>query len=454
MPNTPIACRPGEGGVFALENDLILLGQDDASLLAAAEAYAARAPYIWRPSGEKLAAIPRPARDRNSPASPTSRARPASIAPSSPAPTAVTQSALEEALKTAALASVHELVATAGGATISAANSKDLPAIPPPPPAAGAGPAASDAAAPGGDAEAAGPARLDLATLYTMRGLFRGTARMPIPSNLDGQLYVPSGAAGIAMANLAARMGVETTGITLPLATPAPAATAREVRTKSVVEASSDLGKEAERKFFEEDTASRNEPALSAGEGELRIVDKAFGRQPSVLVRGDEAGAESALNLLGGHFPNLWEIGKEHATLEEIRYDLHRFFSLRSSAGQAAFALYRLDRWADEVKKAGPPRDVELKVYVDVAEPGLADLVRSRAQARLGAPSVKVDVRSLHAGTQCCATLPALHYQEPGYQYRQGTPSFQEDLVIPWEGKRLLDAVKTALPKLQARGPR
>ena len=44
--------RPGEGGVFALENDAIVLGQDDTSLLAAAEAYAARAPYIWRPSGE------------------------------------------------------------------------------------------------------------------------------------------------------------------------------------------------------------------------------------------------------------------------------------------------------------------------------------------------------------------------------------------------------------------
>ena len=80
--------QSGEGGVFALENDVIVLGQDDASLLAAAEAYAARAPYIWRPSGDKLAAISRSAPDRNSPASRTSRAKPASIAPSSIAPTA------------------------------------------------------------------------------------------------------------------------------------------------------------------------------------------------------------------------------------------------------------------------------------------------------------------------------------------------------------------------------
>src|SRR5215470_18637212 len=38
----------GEGGVFAAGNDLVVLGQDDAGLLAAAEAYVARAPYIWR----------------------------------------------------------------------------------------------------------------------------------------------------------------------------------------------------------------------------------------------------------------------------------------------------------------------------------------------------------------------------------------------------------------------
>ena len=63
-------------------------------------------------------------------------------------------------------------------------------------------------------------------------------------------------------------------------------------------------------------------------------------------------------------------------------------------------------------------------------------------------------MRSLHAGTQCCETLPALHYSEPGYVYRQGTPAFQEDLVIPWEGKRLLDAVRSRAAQTEARANR
>jgi hypothetical protein len=445
---------PGEGGVFGIANDLVVLGHDEAGLLAAAEAFASRAPYIWRPSGERISAIARACDPGAGIEGITYLKGKAGINRAFLHCTGdVTQSRLQTALSAPPLASVHELVANGNGATVSATGSKDLPPMPAPaavPSSASTGAPETAAAV---DAEGAGPARLDLATIYTMRGLFRGTPRMPIPSNLDGQLYVPAGAAGIAMANLAARMGLETTGITLPLATPASAATTRDVRSKSVVETSSELGKEAERKFFEEDTAGRNEPSLTSGEGELRVVDKAFGRQPAVLVRGDEAGTDAALSLLTGHFPNLWETGKEYASLEEIRYDLHRFFSLRSPAGQAAFALYRLDRWADEIRKSGPVRDVETKVFIDIADPGLAELVRSRLESQLGAAGIKTDVRSLHAGTQCCQKLPALHYREPGYSYRQGTPTFQEDLVIPWEGKRLLDAVKAALPKLQAGEP-
>ena len=78
------------------------------------------------------------------------------------------------------------------------------------------------------------------------------------------------------------------------------------------------------------------------------MVDKAFGRQPAVLIRGDES---AALGLLTDHFPNLWEAGKQYLSVEEIRYDVHRFFSLRSSAGQASVALYRLAKWADETER-------------------------------------------------------------------------------------------------------
>ena len=215
--------------MFAVADDVVVLGRDDAALLAAAEAYAARAPYIWRPSGEKIAAIGRACDPGAQISGITYMKGKAGINRAFINCTSdVTQSRLEEALNVAGARECSRIGCDGErrdcfrGALRRAAGYSAAP------PAAGAGRHRMRQRA--ADGEGAGPARLDLATLYTMRGLFRGTPRMPIPSNLDGQLYVPAGAAGIAMANLAARMGLETTGITLPLATPASTATAREVR--------------------------------------------------------------------------------------------------------------------------------------------------------------------------------------------------------------------------------
>ncbi len=153
------------------------------------------------------------------------------------------------------------------------------------------------------------------------------------------------------------------------------------------------------RKLHEEDSTAR-EP-LAAGEGELRVVDKASG----VRVRCWSAEiSAAALGLLSEHFPNLWEAGKQYLSLEEIRYDLHRFFSLRSSAGQASVALYRLDKWMEEI--GGPVRDVEAKVYVDVADAGLKDAIEKEVSAEAEDCRSKVETGSLHAGTQCCEHTP------------------------------------------------
>ena len=264
---------PEEGGIFALEGALVMLGKDDAGLLAAAQAYAARAPFIWRPSADSLAAIPELAAPGSQILGVTYLKGKAGVNRAFlHAGTEVPRTALENALKNTRLAAVHEVVVNPDSSPVSATAPNPLPAMP-------SAPAQSADAAPPADGEGAGPARLDLATLYTMRGLFRGTPRMPVPSNLDGQLFVPAGAAGIAMANLAARMGLETTGITLPLASPADTAAIRDIRTKSVVYAGTPPGKEAETRLTHEDPS---EMRLNQGEGELRIVDKAFGRQPSV----------------------------------------------------------------------------------------------------------------------------------------------------------------------------
>ena len=407
-----------EGGVFQSDDSLLIAGADDAGLTAAAEAYSARAPYIWRVNGEKLPAIADAVGGGAELFGVTYLRGKSGIHRAFLRGGNLTNAALAAALAKPELASVHQLIVLNGPTATNPKPEASAPAAP-------VGPApAADAA--GGNAAPNAPARLDLATLFTSRGLFGAAGRIPVPGSLNTHLFVPAGAAGVAMANLAARMGLETTGITLPVASPADTAAARDVRTPAVLAGASPLAAEAERKLRANDTAAaQSETDLAPGEGELRIVDDAFTRRPAVLARGDDAGAAAALGALADRFPNLWEQGKQYLSIEEIRYHLHRFFSLRSSAGQAAAALYHLDRWTRNLDLAAM-KDVKAEIYTEVADPALANLVKRQFHI------ASVETGSLHAGTKCCDSL---HYQSA--PFHQSAPTFAEDIVIPWEGKRL-----------------
>ena len=114
---------------------------------------------------------------------------------------------------------------------------------------------------------------------------------------------------------------------------------ARRPRCPPCSPATPPLSQEAERKLRAQDTAAaQSETPLARRRRRARALwTMPSAAAPAVLARGDDAGqSAAALDLLAGRFPNLWEQGKQYLSLEEIRYDLHRFFSLRSGVGQAA----------------------------------------------------------------------------------------------------------------------
>ncbi len=210
-----------EGGVFDIDGSLAVLGRDEDGLLAAAEQFASHAPFVARMGG----------------------------------PTLSTLGDLKGVTYLKGFSGAHR-------AFLRDKSIKTLPAgtaIP------GATPPANAPDAATADAEGGAAARLDLATLYTMRGLFRGSARMPIPSNLDGQLYVPAGLRGSRWRISRREWEWRPLESLCHSRRPRPTATASTIRTKSVVDAASEIGKEAERKLREEDTAAGHaEPALAA----------------------------------------------------------------------------------------------------------------------------------------------------------------------------------------------
>ncbi len=457
----------GEGGVFSVPGGLLVEGGDPVGLITAAAAYSARAPFQWSVSGEHLQAIAHAVNTRlvDQKVSATVELIGLTYQSSQPgihrailqvngtATAAAIRAALvpvegDSPLHGIAARELQLRFANAGPLTISIAAPKISSA---------SASSASSADSGGDDKE---PRLLDLHTLYGIKGLLSGTPKKLLPDSVAAKLYVPAGAPGVAMANLAARIGLETTGITLPIAFPATGVPPAQVQSAAVIAGDTPLTEHAESLLaapggtlldsvvpgqFTKQTSAEL-PPLGAGEGELDVVDRAFGTDPALLVRGDSAGSAAALDYAAGHLPYLWEPSKKFGQIEEMRLDLGRFFSMRSSTGQATEALYDLDGWTTELAASKKSlTSVTAEVDVDEADPKLKQFLYDQIEARLHPEHLEVKIGSLHAGTKCCDNAPDLHNDSTIIPFKQAEPTFREDFTIPWEGKRLYDAVSKSI---------
>ncbi len=140
-------------------------------------------------------------------------------------------------------------------------------------------------------------------------------------------------------------------------------------------------------------------PTLAPGEGLVHVVKNAFGTQPGqgksaiLVLGGDASGVARALAQLAETFPHIAARGKDRTTVDDIEEDVRRFVQLRSPEGQAAAAVYKLDRLVASLHG----KDIEtarVKVFAEKAEPGLAAFLKQRVGERLG-PSLDVRVENL-----------------------------------------------------------
>jgi hypothetical protein len=461
----------GEGGVFSLNNGLAVVGADSLGLLAAANAYAARAPYQWSVPGPKLNGLAEAINAKLTAAKLNAHAELIGLTYFNGkqgiqrAILRVTGSADAGAIRTALMPAPDSTVNVATAANVwQVILPNAAPLIIP----TGASAQIPRAAMPETPAEEV--RLLDLGTLYNFDGLLSGSPKKMIPSSVTARLYVSAGDPGVAMANLAARLAFESVGVTLPLAFPAAGVTPTQANGIPVVTDDSLLGEHGLNllgapggadleKMLPGQFIHAQAPELTAmqpGEGELRVVDRAFGKNPALLVRGDAAGEAAALTYGSQRLPYLWEPSKKYESTDEMRLDVQRFFSLRSSAGQASVALYHLDSWASELAASAKGKtlsSVRAEVDVDEADPKLKKFIHDELAKKLSTSNVEVVTGTLHAGTKCCDQDPDLHNNSTLIPFKQHEPTFAEDVIIPWEGKRLLDAVKAASAKLDKQSP-
>lgn len=243
-----------------------------------------------------------------------------------------------------------------------------------------------------------GPDReASLAGLYEPGVLLGDANGDRIADRLDAVL-VADGADPAGALAFAARLGLESAGLAFPAAAEPAALEDGDFPTPVL------LGVAPGNALLNE----RDLPDLSPGEGLIEISDgegspdtgadgaeEADGdgtasRAAVVIAGGDAAGLSRALRQAAIHFPHLDERGPDRPTIAAVEDDAWRFLSGRGPAGQAASAIYRLERIAAEIGHLGLE---ESKVLVSLEKPAPGfDRYFAEAAERLGLGAVEVEL--------------------------------------------------------------
>ncbi|HSF15765.1 MAG TPA: M14 family metallopeptidase [Vicinamibacteria bacterium] len=357
---------------------IFVTGADDEGLRAAASYLAGRAPHLWDPNGptfetlhDDLAALvgnePRSSRVVEVRATRDGLSRlTVALELASTDELTSTRRALQAGLGYEGVARLSaRLVAGGRSVDVEVPRKPVEPKPRPIPPRPGAG----------------AKHEIDLSNLFTPDGLLGDSDQNLIADRIDAVLSPAESYTGAV--DLVARLGLEAAGFSIPIAKlPEEIEEAEEEPTLILV------GNHPQ--------APESRADLTAGEGYIGIVSGAFGEKPAVVVTGgDDSGVERALEQMAVRFPNVWERGKDRTTLDDVEMEIWKFFSGRSPAGQAAIALYKLDRLVDALS-AKDVRAAKVLVSLEKPDPAFERFVAERAQAIApGSVEVVIDDRDV-----------------------------------------------------------
>jgi hypothetical protein len=230
--------------------------------------------------------------------------------------------------------------------------------------------------------------RLDLSTLFTADGLLADTDGNLVPDAPDAAIS-PAGEGAERTIDLAARLGLESTGLVVPLMRPADLDQPAEEPTLVIVGTTHPLlDRLIESKKFKP-------PTLDAGEGLVHVVRDAFGDRPAVLVTGADApGLDRALEQLAERLPRVWDLGTDRTSLDDIENDVQRFANGRTPAGQAAAALSITEQIIGRL--AGTTlTSLDVSLALDAPDESLQRHLQALVQDRVTAGTITTSVHAL-----------------------------------------------------------
>jgi Zinc carboxypeptidase len=295
------------------------------------------------------------------------------------------------------------------------------------PPANAAATEAGGGGGPFGPQVAPIPAKtFDLANAYSIEGWFGDSYVDLIPDRLETAIVVGDARESFGAAHIATRLGLETTGITLPLARDGRKITNAAAEPNPIL-----VGRNNElvRQLVKIGKARLDD--LKPGEGAVQIVPRAFGAPTATVVAGaDAAGTEAASLYLARRLPYIWDIQRGALSLADVKEHATDFFAAKTGGAQASLAM----REVDDVLKSLEGKTVEsfeAKVYLEAANPAFDKFLAAHAKA---APVLK-DTPTI--------TVTSQGITDP-------VTVFDDKFDIPWEVDDFWTKFKTdVLPKVK-----
>ena len=246
----------------------------------------------------------------------------------------------------------------------------------------------------------------DLSNAYSIDGWFGDSYADLIPDRTDTSIVIGEPRESLGAAHIAARLGLESTGITLPIVKPDGKVRGPEREPSPILVGAANALVRALAKI-----GKTRLDDLGPGDGMIHLVPRAFGNATATVVAGgDPAGTDAACLYLARRLPYLWEVERGAFSLDDLKTQAGRFFQARSAAGQAALALGEIDSLQAELADK-KPESVEIRLFLESADGALDRFLEERLKARLPEARIQVASRAI---------------TEP-------VPVFEEKIEIPWE---------------------
>ncbi len=225
----------------------------------------------------------------------------------------------------------------------------------------------------------------DLSTTYSIDGWYGDSYTDLIPDRADTAIVVGEGRESLGAAHIAARLGLETTGINLPIvkADAKVKEPNRELSPILVGSSNSLVGQLVKIGKVRLDD-------LQPGDGLIQIVPRAFGNATATVVAGrDVAGTDAASLYLARRLPLLWETARGAFGVQDVITESARFLQARNSAGQASQAVTELENVLEGLKDK-TIESFEAKLFLEKGNPQLDGYFTGRIKSALKDAAVTV----------------------------------------------------------------